>query len=114
LAIRNNYCPLLHHHSSHLISQLISDNIMSSLLHLAVRTTGEKLPGNKSPEQFAVQGRYYYAPSFAAAVIFCVLFGIVLSVQIYQFFRHRAWFWWVMILAITCKSEEIAWNLSLT
>jgi hypothetical protein len=80
------------------------DYLMSGLLYLAARSTSEQLPNKKTPAELAVEGRYYYPPSLAAAVIFAVLFGLMLCAHIYQFFRHRAWFWWVMILAITCKS----------
>jgi len=77
-------------------------NVIPQLLHLTARSYGNG-PGDKTPAEFAIEGRYDYAPSFAAAVVFVVLFGIGLFANIFQFFWHKAWFWWVMILAVSCK-----------
>lgn len=69
-----------------------------SAILAARQTTNE--PGDKSPALFAEQGRYAYTPSFAAAVAFLVLFGILTITNIWLFFRHRSWFWWSMNLAV--------------
>jgi hypothetical protein len=61
-------------------------------------------PGTKSPQKYAEEGRYSYIPSFPAAVLFIALFGIVALANIFLFFRHRAWFWWSMNLAVFSES----------
>ena len=81
------------------------DTIVPNLLQLTSRSVNENAPGNKTPADFAKEGRYNYAASFAAAIVFLVLFGIALAMNIVQFFWHRAWFWWVMIFAVTCKCK---------
>ncbi|KAJ9619709.1 uncharacterized protein PV06_00009 [Exophiala oligosperma] len=58
------------------------------------------LPGGKTLQEYNTQGRYDYDPSFAAAIIFLVLFAIATAINLFQFFRHRAWFWWVMNFAV--------------
>ena len=78
------------------------EDIIPQLLHLTARSYGNG-PGDKSPAELLREGRYDYVPSFAAAVVFLVLFGIGLFANIFQFFWHKAWFWWVMILAISCR-----------
>lgn len=62
------------------------------------------LPGGKTLQEYNTQGRYDYDPSFAAAIIFLVLFAIATAINLFQFFRHRAWFWWVMNFAVISKS----------
>ncbi|OCT54897.1 Protein RTA1 [Cladophialophora carrionii] len=86
----------------------ILDAVIPHLVHLVARAADDDTndgdrPGNKSPEQFASQGRYNYAPSFAAAVIFLILFSAVLAANVVQFIWHRAWFWWVMIFAVSLE-----------
>ncbi len=83
----------------------ILESAIPNLVLLTSRAVdNDTRPGNKSPEQFATQGRYNYEPSFAAAVIFLILFGMALLANVVQFFWHRAWFWWVMIFAVVCES----------
>ena len=81
----------------------ILDTVVPQLLQLVTRAANDNDQGNKTPQQFAKEGRYDYVPSFAAAVIFLILFGAVLAANVFQFFLHRAWFWWVMIFAVACK-----------
>lgn len=63
----------------------------------------------KTPEEFATQGRFKYPPSFAASVIFTVIYGVAMVVNLAQMFRHRAWFWWVMNLAVASKCSKVKW-----
>ncbi|KIW71427.1 hypothetical protein PV04_03596 [Phialophora macrospora] len=82
----------------------ILDAVVPHLVHLASRAAdNDNRPGNKSPQDFATEGRYNYPPSFAAAVFFLIVFAAVLAVNVFQFFWHRAWFWWVMIFAVTLE-----------
>lgn len=60
-------------------------------------------PGNKTSEAFKHQGYFNYSPSFGAAVLFTILFAFVALANVFLFFRHRAWFWWSMNLAIISK-----------
>ncbi|EHY56567.1 hypothetical protein HRR80_003722 [Exophiala dermatitidis] len=69
----------------------------------AVDDNNQELPGGKSPAEYAKQGRYNYAPAFAPAVVFSVLYAIAMAVNAVQFFRHRAWFWWVMNFAVAME-----------
>jgi hypothetical protein len=59
--------------------------------------------GDKSPQQFAKEGRFSYTPSFGAAVLFVILFAIVTLANVFLFFRHRSWFWWSMNLAVVSQ-----------
>ena len=68
------------------------------------------LPGGKTPAQYAVQGRFNYVPSFPAALIFLALFLILVLANLFLIFRHRAWFWWVMNLAVI--SKFLQWHQS--
>ena len=65
---------------------------------------GTSNPGGKTNAQYATEGRFDYPPSFAAAVLFLVLYVIVVLANLILIFRHRAWFWWVMNLAVISKS----------
>ncbi len=74
---------------------------VSHLLTLAARAfSSTGLPGGKTPAEYAAEGRYNYVPTLSAAIIFTVLFGICAVINWVQFFRHRAWFWWMMNAAI--------------
>ncbi|KIW16868.1 hypothetical protein PV08_04058 [Exophiala spinifera] len=79
-------------------------NIEGALAHLSTLVTRDVsdtgLPGGKTLQEYETQGRFNYDPSFAASVIFLVLFAIAAAINIFQFFRHRAWFWWVMNFAV--------------
>lgn len=77
-----------------------------AMAHLSLvarqHSNGDSVNG-KTPQQWATEGRYNYPPSFAAAIVFLVLFGIAMVVNWIQLIRHRAWFWWVMNFAIASK-----------
>lgn len=79
---------------------------ISQLFELARRALDEndELPGGKTIAEFAKEGRYNYPPSFAAAVVFSVIYAIAMAVNLVQLVRHRAWFWWVMNFAVASKS----------
>ncbi|KAJ4524229.1 hypothetical protein HRR83_002349 [Exophiala dermatitidis] len=47
----------------------------------AVDDNNQELPGGKSPAEYAKQGRYNYAPAFAPAVVFSVLYAIAMAVN---------------------------------
>ena len=85
--------------------------LLLPLAQAATSTTG--LPGNKTQEQYNTEGRYNYVPSLAAAVIFLVLWIIIGGTQLFQYFYYRAWFWWVMLLAITRKSRSLSISAAL-
>ncbi|KAI9736169.1 MAG: hypothetical protein M1834_001054 [Cirrosporium novae-zelandiae] len=57
----------------------------------------------KTPEELATEGRYNYAPSFAAAVIFLALYVIILLANLIQYFWYRAWFWWPMLFSVALE-----------
>lgn len=77
---------------------------IAHLVSLAARSYNNTgLPGGKTPEQWATEGRFSYVPSLAAAVIFAVLFGIAVVINLGQMVRHRAWFWWSMNFAVLSK-----------
>ncbi|KIX10253.1 uncharacterized protein Z518_01334 [Rhinocladiella mackenziei CBS 650.93] len=76
-----------------------ADDPLAHVVALATRAL-DSGPADKTPEEWATEGRYNYAPSFAAAVVFIALYGIALAINLFQMFRHRAWFWWVMNFAI--------------
>ena len=61
------------------------------------------VPGGKSSAQYASQGRFNYAPSLAAAVIFLVFYALIVLANWFLLFRHRAWFWWSMNLAVSSE-----------
>lgn len=46
---------------------------------------------------------YTYPVSEAAAITFCVLFGLSGLVSTFQLFKSRAWIWIVMVLAVAGK-----------
>ncbi|KAI1626928.1 RTA1 like protein-domain-containing protein [Exophiala viscosa] len=80
---------------------MIVDAAVAGAVNLVARSySATGLPGGKTAAEYAVEGRYSYVPSFAAAIIFCVLFGLAFVINVYQLFRHRAWFWWVMNFAV--------------
>ena len=82
----------------------IFETLVPHLLEFTARAVNDTNDdGNKTPAQFAKEGRYSYVPSFGAAVVFLILFGVVLAANLVQWFYHRAWFWWVMIFAVSCK-----------
>ncbi len=74
----------------------------SPILHL-LELVSRAPRSEKTPEQIATQGRYNYTPSVAAAVIFLVIYAIAMVLNQVQMFWHRAWFWWVMNLAVASK-----------
>jgi len=76
------------------------EHVVAHIASLVVRASANGLPGGKTLQEYQTEGRYNYPPSFAAAVIFVVLFGIAAAVNLFQLFRHRAWFWWVMNFAV--------------
>jgi len=78
----------LEHPIAHLVSLVARDY------------SGTEFPGGKTLQQWETEGRFSYVPSFAAAVIFAVLFGLAVLVNLGQLFRHRAWFWWSMNFAV--------------
>lgn len=84
-------------------------NIEHAIVHLSKLVARDDnstdLPGGKTLQEWENQGRYNYDPSFAASVIFLVLFAIATAINLFQFFRHRAWFWWVMNFAVISKSS---------
>ncbi|OAP56868.1 hypothetical protein AYL99_08980 [Fonsecaea erecta] len=73
------------------------------LLLLTSRSFNGSEPGDKSPQDFAKEGRYNYVPSFAAAVIFLVLYGLALIMNLGMMFWHRSWFWWSMNFAVAME-----------
>lgn len=84
------------------MADTLSEALFPFLAELAKRD-GSPNPGGKTDAQYKTQGRYNYAPSFAAAVIFVVLYAIVVLANLFLLFRHRAWFWWAMNLAVISK-----------
>jgi hypothetical protein len=50
---------------------------------------------------------YTYPVSEAAAITFCVLFGLSCLVTVFQLFRKRAWIWIVMVLAVAGKYPHL-------
>lgn len=83
---------------------MIVDAALAHAVNLVARSySATGLPGGKTAAEYAVEGRYSYVPSFAAAIIFSALFGLALVINVYQLFRHRAWFWWVMNFAVLSK-----------
>ncbi|KAH0846756.1 hypothetical protein AYO21_07877 [Fonsecaea monophora] len=74
-----------------------------TLLQLASRAVNESESGNKSPQDFAKEGRYNYVPSFAASVIFLVLYGAASITNLGMMFWHRSWFWWSMNFAVAME-----------
>ncbi|EXJ79695.1 hypothetical protein A1O3_07977 [Capronia epimyces CBS 606.96] len=81
---------------------------VSYLLHLHLDLVARAVDhnpdkGHKTPAEFAREGRYNYVPSFAPAVVFCVIYAIAMTINLGQFIRHRAWFWWVMNFAIALE-----------
>ena len=87
------------------------EHVVAHIASLVVRASANGLPGGKTLQEYQTEGRYNYPPSFAAAVIFVVLFGIAAAVNLFQLFRHRAWFWWVMNFAVISKYPLAACNL---
>ncbi|RMZ81940.1 hypothetical protein DV737_g2305, partial [Chaetothyriales sp. CBS 132003] len=80
------------------------ENAVARVLNLVARSyTSTGLPGGKTAAEFAREGRYNYPPSFAAAIVFAVLFGLAMAINLFQLFRHRAWFWWVMNFAVSME-----------
>jgi len=78
----------------------------SDIFHFIAKLTARDAtggPSDKTPAQYAREGRYNYDPSFAASVVFAVLYAIVVLANLVQIVRHRAWFWWVMNLGVLCK-----------
>jgi hypothetical protein len=84
----------------------VLDTVLPHALQLVSRDDSGPFHG-KTPEEWATEGRYNYPPSFAAAIIFCILFGAVLILHVVQFFWHRAWFWWVLIFGVVCKASHV-------
>ncbi|KIX93629.1 uncharacterized protein Z520_10535 [Fonsecaea multimorphosa CBS 102226] len=78
------------------------DAVGQSMPHL-LQLASRHVPGTKSPQEFAKEGRYDYVPSFAAAVVFLVLFGIAMITNLGQMFWHRSWFWWSMNFAVAME-----------
>ncbi|EXJ71924.1 uncharacterized protein A1O5_04425 [Cladophialophora psammophila CBS 110553] len=78
-------------------------NSIPHLLFLASRSVNGSEPGDKSPQEFAKQGRYDYVPSFAAAVVFIALYAVALITNLGQMFWHRSWFWWSMNFAVALE-----------
>ncbi|EXJ80511.1 hypothetical protein A1O1_08656 [Capronia coronata CBS 617.96] len=82
----------------------IHTDAFSQLVELAARAiNNDDLPGGKSLADFAKEGRYNYPPSFAAAVVFSVIYGLAMATNLVQIVRHRAWFWWVMNFAVAME-----------
>jgi len=71
---------------------------------LARDSTSVAQHDGKTEAQWETEGRYPYAPSFAAAIVFLVLYIIVLAVDVFQLIWYRSWFGWPMILAVTSLS----------
>jgi hypothetical protein len=46
----------------------------------------------------------YFQPSEAAAGVMCALFTIGFALSLWQTIRHKAWIWFVMILAIAMEA----------
>ncbi len=67
-------------------------------------STVSKEHAGKTEAQWEAEGRYNYPPSFAAAVVFLVLYVIITGFNLFQFIFYRAWFWWPMVFAILSKS----------
>ena len=76
----------------------IAKAVFPALHHLVLRSS---LPGGKTPEEYAAEGRYNYVPSFTAAVVFVVIYFILILINCFQFYWHRSWFWWPMLLAVS-------------
>jgi hypothetical protein len=77
-----------------LMGQLVSrDNLTSFMEDHA----------GKTPEEWAVEGRYHYPPSFAAAAVFLVVYILATLINLCQFFFYRTWFWWPMVLGVASE-----------
>lgn len=50
--------------------------------------------------QGTVTDWYAYSPVVGGAVAATALYAIVLVIQGYQMYRHKAWIWSVMVLAV--------------
>ncbi|KEF58764.1 uncharacterized protein A1O9_03607 [Exophiala aquamarina CBS 119918] len=57
----------------------------------------------KTPQKWAVEGRYYYSPSFAAAAVFLAVYILATIINLGQFFFYRSWFWWPMVLGVAME-----------
>jgi len=57
----------------------------------------------KTPEEWAVEGRYHYPPSFAAAIVFLAIYILATLINLCQYAFYRAWFWWPMLLGVICR-----------
>ncbi len=87
------------------VAVTLTEAILPYVARLVTRQ-GTANPGGKTNAQYAADGRYDYAPSFAAAVLFLVLYSIIVVANFFLIIRHRAWFWWVMNLAVISKSSR--------
>lgn len=54
----------------------------------------------EAPKEYKL---YHYDPSVVAAVVFALLFMISLLWHIFQFIRHRIWFFIPFVVGVICK-----------
>lgn len=61
-----------------------------------------------------VKDWYAYDPSKAAAIAACACFVVGLIVHLWQTIRHRAWIWFVMVLAVAMEAFGYATRVAST
>lgn len=79
--------------------------MLAPVMHELVARSNSSLPQGKTQAEYDSQGRYNYTPSKAAAIAFCILYIIIVAYNLFQYFYHRSWFWWSMVLAVISTSS---------
>lgn len=55
---------------------------------------------------YEVQNWYAYQPVKAPAIAATALFAITLIAHLWQMIRHKAWIWFIMVVAVASKSNS--------
>ena len=80
----------------------VGDLLAPAIQELVTRSSSynNTYPNGETQAQYESRGRYYYEPSKAAAIVFCVLYAVIVASNLFQYFFYKSWFWWSMNFAV--------------